>query len=246
MNNKDKAIAFLQAFISIWAIESLAGIGAQNIIGVVFLAALYMLYVNEMRYSKETQNNLSLITSAVFGFLYTFYNYDEIKEQYDNRLFQVVVLLVVFSGLFFLFYHSVNAIYTWYKLGEANHFMYISEPAIDGDKENKSWIKYVLSKRVFFVTFIICLIFWLPGYLYEYPGIITPDSINQIEQTLGLIPLSNHHPIAHTLLISICLRPVYAITGNINTAIGFYTLVQMIIMALIVAYSMNTLKPYRA
>lgn len=242
MNNKDKAIAFLQAFISIWAFESLAGIGAQNIIGVVFLAALYMLYVNEMRYSKETQSILSLITSAVFGFLYTFYNYDEIKEQYDNRLFQVVVLLVVFSGLFFLFYHSVNAVYTWYRSGEANHFMFQNVTAIDSDKGNVSRIKHLLSQRVFLVSFILCIIFWLPGYLYEYPGIITPDSINQIEQTLGLVSLSNHHPIAHTLLIGICLRPVYAITGNINTAIGFYTLVQMILMALIVAYSMNTLK----
>ncbi len=251
MNNNTKLGAFCQAFVSIWAIESLAGIGAQNILGIVFLAAIYTFYRLEQDYSKE-HKTLSFITSGVFGFLYTFYNHNNIKEQYDNRLFQVIVLLVVFTGLFSLFYHAVNAVYTWYHLRMAHDAMYIckecndtSDEAAPGEKGHNGMIlvlKHFFAKRVFLASFLLCLIFWLPGYLYEYPGIITPDSINQIEQTLGLVPLSNHHPISHTLLIGLCLRPVYAVTGNINTAIGFYTLVQMILMALIVAYSINTLR----
>ncbi|SER56616.1 hypothetical protein SAMN04487884_10766 [Butyrivibrio fibrisolvens] len=251
MNNNTKLGAFCQAFVSIWAIESLAGIGAQNILGIVFLAAIYTFYRLEQDYSKE-HKTLSLITSGVFGFLYTFYNHNDIKEQYDNRLFQVIVLLVVFMGMFFLFYHAVNAVFTWYLLGRAHEVIFIckecsntSDEAMSERKGYKSIIlvlKHIFTKRVFLCSFIICLIFWFPGYLYEYPGIITPDSINQIEQTLGLVPLSNHHPIAHTLLIGLCLKPVYAVTGNINIAIGFYTLVQMILMALIVAYSINTLR----
>lgn len=250
--NRKKVISFLQAFVSIWAIESLSGVGAQNIIGLVLLAALYMLYRLESDFSKGVHYRLSVITSAVFGFLYTFYNLNEIKAQYDNRLFQVVVLLVVFTGLFFLFYHAVNAVYTWCLSGKAHDAMFTGLGQSKSDLEseqvdNKSkgiafYVKKFFVQRVFWASFLLCLVFWLPGYLYEYPGIITPDSINQIEQTLGLVPLSNHHPIAHTFLIGLCLRPVYAITGNINTAIGFYTLVQMVLMALIVAYSINTLR----
>lgn len=242
MKKRIEVAAFLQAFISIWAIESLAGIGAQNILGLVLLAALYMLYRSENAYSKESSGRLPLITSGIFGFLYTFYNYNEIKSQYDNRLFQVIVLLVVFTGLFFLFYHSVNALYTWYRSGNAYEQMFLQGSSIGSGTGIITGIKCFLGKRVFLSSFILCLIFWLPGFLYEYPGIITPDSINQIEQTLGLVPLSNHHPIAHTLLIGICLRLVYAITGNINIAIGFYTIVQMVLMALIVAYCINTLR----
>ncbi len=44
---------------------------------------------------------------------------------------------------------------------------------------------------------------WLPYFLYQYPGIMTPDSVNQFEQVLGLIPYSNHHPWVHTLLIGL-------------------------------------------
>ena len=251
MKNKNKAYLFIQAFISVWAIEGLVNIGAQNIIGIVLLAALYLFYKLETDYSKNLHSKLSLVISGIFGFLYTFYNYNELKSQYDNKLFQLIVLLVVFTGLFFLFYHAVNAVFTWYLSGKA-HDMFIckdqSNSSIESKQEEKSHkgiiskLKHFLSNKVFLTSFLLCLIFWLPGYLYEYPGIITPDSINQIEQTFFLVPLSNHHPIAHTLLIGLCIRPVYAITGNINTAIGFYTLVQMVIMALIVAYSINTLR----
>ena len=251
-SNNLMIIFLLQAFISIWAIESLVNVGAQNIVGLVLVAALYLLYKKENDISKGYNRKMSFVISAFFSFLYTFYNCNELKSQYDNRLFQVIVLLVVFTGLLFLFYHAVNAVFTWYLLGRAHEVVFIckecsntSDEAMSEQKGYKSIIlvlKHIFTKRVFLCSFIICLIFWFPGYLYEYPGIITPDSINQIEQTLGLVPLSNHHPIAHTLLIGLCLRPVYAVTGNINTAIGFYTLVQMILMALIVAYSINTLR----
>ena len=251
-SNNLMIILLLQAFISIWAIESLVNVGAQNIVGLVLVAALYLLYKKENDISKGYNRKMSFVISAFFSFLYTFYNCNELKSQYDNRLFQVIVLLVVFTGLLFLFYHAVNAVFTWYLLGRAHEVVFIckecsntSDEAMSEQKGYKSIIlvlKHIFTKRVFLCSFIICLIFWFPGYLYEYPGIITPDSINQIEQTLGLVPLSNHHPIAHTLLIGLCLRPVYAVTGNINTAIGFYTLVQMILMALIVAYSINTLR----
>ena len=172
MNSKDKVYIFIQAFISIWAIESLAGIGAQNMLGLVLLAALYMLYRSENAYSKESSGRLPLITSGIFGFLYTFYNYNEIKSQYDNRLFQVIVLLVVFTGLFFLFYHSVNALYTWYRSGDAYEQMYMHGSSIETGTGIIAGIKCFLSKRVFLSSFILCLIFWLPGFLYEYPGII--------------------------------------------------------------------------
>ena len=251
-SNNLMIIFLLQAFISIWAIESLVNVGAQNIVGLVLVAALYLLYKKENDISRGYNRKMSFVISAFFSFLYTFYNCNELKSQYDNRLFQVIVLLVVFTGLLFLFYHAVNAVFTWYLLDRAHEVVFIckecsntSDEAMSEQKGYKSIIlglKHIFTKRVFLCSFIICLIFWLPGYLYEYPGIITPDSINQIEQTLGLVPLSNHHPIAHTLLIGLCLRPVYAVTGNINTAIGFYTLVQMILMALIVAYSINTLR----
>ena len=115
MNNKKKVYYFIQAFISVWGIESLVNIGAQNIIGLVILVALYLFYRMEADYSKNVHSKLSLIIAGIFGILYTFYNCSMIKSQYDNRLFQLIVLFVVFMGIFFLIYH-INTSFSKYTI----------------------------------------------------------------------------------------------------------------------------------
>lgn len=67
------------------------------------------------------------------------------------------------------------------------------------------------------------MLFWMFYFLYQYPGIMTPDSINQLEQVLHVIPYSNHHPWVHTLLISVFYHLGYLLTGNMVTAMSFYT-----------------------
>lgn len=235
MTNKKRwadLILVIQAFVTIWSFECLGMFGASNIIWLILLAAIILLYRFSSGYTAGLNTKTALVTAAVFSGLYSFYNMIGITKQYDNLLFKAIVLFVVFTGIFILFYHGLRIVYKWYLSGQALDFFKASDTPLS---------KGIIS-RVFLVSFILCMLFWLLGYLYEFPGIITPDSINQIEQVLSLTPLSNHHPLAHTFLIGLCLRPVYAITGDLNTAIGFYTFVQMVLMALIVSYSVNTLK----
>ena len=219
-------ILVVKAFLTIWSFESLGMLGAANIIWLILLAAVICLYRFAADYTTNLNTKAPGVTAFLFSGLYSFYNMNSISEQYDNLLFKVIVLFVVFIGLYILFRSSLRIVYKWYMDGQA-----LSLFGTSGRDQ-----------KVFPVSFVLCMLFWLPGYLYEYPGIMTPDSINQVEQALSLIALSNHHPIAHTFLIGLCIRPVYAITGDLVIAIGFYTLVQMIIMALIVAYSVNTLR----
>ena len=56
---------------------------------------------------------------------------------------------------------------------------------------------------------------------------MTPDSINQFEQALGLIPYSNHHPVAHTLVIKLMYRIGLACTSNMVIEISFYNFLKM-------------------
>lgn len=231
-------ILVIQAFVTIWSFECLGMFGASNIIWLILLAAVSLLYRFSSGYTAGLRTKAASVMSLVFSVLYSFYNLSSVTKQYDNLLFKAIVLFVVFTGLFILFRHSLRIVYKWYLSGQARELFGASD---SGNTCNTSKTKRIFSK-VFLVSFVLCLLFWIPGYLYEFPGIITPDSINQIEQVLGLVTLSNHHPLAHTFLIGICLRPVYAITGDINAAVGFYTFIQMVLMALIVAYSVNSLK----
>lgn len=73
------------------------------------------------------------------------------------------------------------------------------------------------------------LLCWLPYYYAFYPGNLSPDSISELEQQLGMAPLSNHHPYLHQLVIALCLRLG---AGSLEQGIGVYTALQMSLLAL--------------
>ncbi len=88
------------------------------------------------------------------------------------------------------------------------------------------------------------MLFDLPYFLYEYPGIISPDGVNQIMQIVGVSPWSNHHPVTHTLVISLFYHLGRLFTADINTAISFYTLFQMLFLAFCGGVAMQTIRQF--
>ena len=95
-------------------------------------------------------------------------------------------------------------------------------------KEGQIWSRW---------AFTVCLATYLIYWGMLWPGVVTNDSYWQINQALGFEALSNHHPIMHTLLESLFLKPVYSITGNVEMGIGLFILFQLLMMSLIIAYS---------
>ena len=91
----------------------------------------------------------------------------------------------------------------------------------------------VFGKRIFIITAVVCFICYLPYFLYEFPGIMTADSMVQLDQATGQDLLTNHHPVIHTFIIGIFYKLGLLVTGNRPTfAIAFYTFFQMIFMCL--------------
>lgn len=83
-------------------------------------------------------------------------------------------------------------------------------------------------------TFIFLL--WLPYLLVYWPGFIFGDSLSSINQALGNSAWSNHHPVAYTLFLWLCLKAA-AFLGLGNTVgIGFSTILQMVAMAFCLGY----------
>jgi hypothetical protein len=82
------------------------------------------------------------------------------------------------------------------------------------------------------VSAVFCFICYLPYFLYEFPGIMTADSIVQYQQIIGVLPLSNHHPVIHTMAIKLFYELGMMVTGDPVRAISFYTLAQMIFMSI--------------
>mgnify|MGYP003375997147 CR=1 FL=1 len=65
---------------------------------------------------------------------------------------------------------------------------------------------------------------------------MTPDSLSQYSQAMGLTGYSNHHPVVHTLIIRFFLTLGNALFHDPYAAIACYTGAQMLIMALLLLH----------
>lgn len=107
--------------------------------------------------------------------------------------------------------------------------------------ENKKYEKglskwFTNNKRTFFIVWGIIFVAWIPYFLNYYPGVITPDSMGQICQSLGIYNLTNHHPVFHTFLISIAMN-IGKMIGNYNIGVGIYSIAQMIVTSGIFSFA---------
>lgn len=230
MNKKEvyiKLIYCLKIYFMTWAFTKIAYMGVRNILSLVFLV-LSVLLVNSAKASKEhkgTYKKGAVVLGIVFAALYSLVDYVNWVYDLSNMFFRVVIIGAVFLGLALIFYYVVLLI-----------FNYLDKVSLHNNDSE------ILKGNAFLSTFLLCVICYLPYFLYLFPGVMTPDSINQLEQAIGLQPYSNHHPWVHTLIIKLCFNIGNAITGDPEVGIAFYSVFQMIMGSLTASYVVSTLK----
>ena len=111
---------------------------------------------------------------------------------------------------------------------------------------NLKTYKYKIpAKKVFLLSFgALCLVYLLALVLCCKPGVLTADSVNQIDM-IDNGAYSDHHPFYHTMLIRLFYGTAMAIFGNRDVAIFCYCAAQAIMMAAIFAYVATTLYQLR-
>lgn len=102
------------------------------------------------------------------------------------------------------------------------------------------------SNRRFTVTlWMVLFICWLPAYLAFFPGIFGYDAPNQMQQLLGLVPLSAHHPIFHTAILGGLMKCGEYIFGNGNGGVALFCVLQGILVTGSLAYTFLFMKKKR-
>ncbi|WP_156174991.1 MULTISPECIES: DUF6020 family protein [unclassified Leucobacter] len=99
------------------------------------------------------------------------------------------------------------------------------------------------AKRILVIAGIL-VVCWSVYWFVLWPGTVTNDSFNQLEQAMGQRWLSDHHPLLNTLIIKAILVPVYGLVGNYSVAISAVTAVQLVVLAGIYAASINALRGF--
>ena len=83
----------------------------------------------------------------------------------------------------------------------------------------------------FMVSATVLLVAWSPYFILLSPGIVTADTLNEISQAMGDVPLSDHHPILYTGFLKITLTLGVFLTGNIGCGLIVSGLTQMVLLA---------------
>lgn len=88
----------------------------------------------------------------------------------------------------------------------------------------------------FALSVVFMLVCVLPVFLHYYPGIMTYDTKAQFWQITGAEPLSNHHPVFHTLLLALPYKFGAAIGLDATDAFALVCACQAVLMALVYSY----------
>ncbi len=228
-------LTVLYAALATWASVRACRISTFHIMGGLFFLFYFLLYGQFRRWTGHSRpSRIVTATAALIAALFTaFYllaDYDALLMGLTSKLFRLGHLLIIGAGLFVLFDTLLLAFFFW------------ADSA--GLCRNTNTLPRFY-QRLPLISFWVCLIGWLPYFLTNYPGVMTVDSLNQYGQIIGALPMSNHHPWVHTQMIRFFYTIGMALTGDAITGLGLFTLTQMLIMAGIFAYLMDTLVRFK-
>lgn len=168
------------------------------------------------------------VLSALLG---RYSKYDDLfygiqdKSYRDSAFLQGLMTVLIAAGFFVLFYFCFLRVYESCGRLENNR---TKAPPLE------NWI-------VFLCSFLIIMICWMPYFLAYFPGLLSNDSVWQMDQVLGIRPYSNHHPFTHTMLIKLFYTIGHTVFGTVNGGIATCTFFQMAAMALIFSYLIYTI-----
>lgn len=230
-----KAINLITAFFLIWAVQLTLGITVRNPLTVVLFVCLFLAKEKTDAYvidsgKRKILNVVCFGLPVLFSACLTFPAFGKASEGFTSSLFKLMTLFILLTGFYCLFYYLFRALILAVFRKELT-----KEPSQEVHLKRLKTMERKEEIRLFFTVSVVCFMFFLPYFLYEFPGIMTADSMVQFEQIFGDEPVSNHHPYIHTLTIGYLIRLGLLVTGDMNTAIAFYTVAQMIFMCLCLA-----------
>lgn len=219
---------FLNSFLALFAVMRLTGMETRNPVSIIIF--IIFLFIFSGLNSDSTESRIASkdpFIAAVLALIFCTFTlaakYEMILGTMTNSLFCAVILLFTWFGLFLIYFYLC----IW--LLQATERLHIT-----GNVYSSAWLSVL--------TVIACMFFWSFYFLHEYPGVMTPDSINQYAQVIGAYELSNHHSIVHTALIGLFYNIGLALTGDVHFGLALYTLAQMLFMALVAGYVVRTMQ----
>ena len=207
----------------VWAVMMLRSTAFPFIYILVATAGILAIFFDKSSYKEHKA--LPIISGIILSGAVVLANYGLYGSIFHNKILMLLAVLVVFAGGFAAFFAITKFAVGWTSSG--------------GGLKKVSH-KFRAGTVFWFAMAVIAIIDLLVLFLCFYPGITSPDSMNQINQTYTGV-YSNHHPVVHTMLIKICLMAGQAVFGTANAGVCCYSVVQILLMSASFAYVIMTL-----
>lgn len=202
---------------------------------ILFLLVAYF-YYHIRKENNELDQRLEIAVcmgGLLFGFFMVFGNsflhFNNWDLIFDNP-FQVFISMINYIGYFFLFQYILTFL-----------ILFIKNKLNKKDRKGTNYFgkSKVTSKKFILFYMIGFLICWLPYIVIFYPGTMNMDSLFQIEQYLGKIHWTTHHPIFPTIIFGTFMKIGAFYLLNDNMGLFLNNIFQMILGAFLLSYAIN-------
>lgn len=144
------------------------------------------------------------------------------------RLIKFALQLVGFFGIFWL---AITMLYA----------------ALTSKKDIKIGVKLqkLVDKAPYWSYFVVIMVVWLANLLVRFPGLMSYDNRHQLAYYFGFETFSDIQPVFHTWLFGFIVNLGMKL-GSANQGLFLFVLLQSVVLALILAYSLYLMKKYAA
>ena len=195
----------------------------------IYSLCYFLIFIFYYKYSIELDKKTKVYSFLLSGIISLFLAVGSIVSSYifepAVNIFQfknIVYCLVCFLGFFSLFYNLFGIM-----LKKITKYKLVSK-------------KTKMSKKQYFgITLLIFLGYFL-YFIRFYPAIMTSDSYYVIHYANNFI-LSDFHAFGHTWFFGLFFHIGKFLFGNLNSAVAFFTIIQMLCMSFVFSYSIKFL-----
>lgn len=221
---KQNILCLMSAFLSLWALTSMLKLDAgrypisNSVFSVVLFVGLFWL----IRAAYLRINKRLAVVSGVFGFFFSAFmicGANILQRQYAflNKPFTWLRILAGTPLFMALIVMILTTLPKWNAVTKISKLENFSTRVF-------GW------KKVFFISWLLILLAWVPGLIASFPGIYAYDSVYQIGYYLsGSIYL--HHPLIHTYLLGFCVVTLGNLFGSPEIGMLVYSLFQMLCLS---------------
>lgn len=202
-------------------------IKTSSILSVVIFAMYVMLYLKSAREFELKEKIVNCALSVLFA-LFTGLGEILVIIDSDFSASWIVTFAVCWLGQFFLMELIIGSLLIIFR---GNYFVKVPDNISEDIKIGK----------VFTICMLVLITVWSMGWIRVYPGSMSRDSVQIANMALGKIDLLAAVPIVYVYPIRLIWNVGKTLFGTDNAGLALCTFVQLIGMAVIVAYSISRL-----